>query len=479
MSATFARLGPSAPGRRPECERAARRPEPGREIRRDRRERAEDADHDERHDADPCRGQGRSGQRAAEERDRGEDHEGQPLEHGRGRDPGDGECLEQDERVEPGGGRDANVATASVPAIATSFATRNAPRPAGLVRMSAAVPRSFSVATEPIARRPRRAPRTGRGSCSWSTASAAVGGGRTIWNWSPSDRLQDLRREPGQQGRARARSAGRSTAIDRQPERPPLLEELLAEEGRGPPSVARSARPDEAAPVELVRRSAGRRARGRRPRASGGRVRTPPGGPRRRHDERQDLARGRGGVRTVTRAVAVGGRRRPGTTAHAAAAPRARRPRPPGRARASAGRSAGHARRAARSSAPSVTSRPRSRIATRSQTRSTSARTWVETDDGRLAAQPRDQLEDVAPALRVERAHRLVEEHDRRPVEEGLGDPEPLAHPARVAADPAVRGRRSARSARASRRPARAARHPQARRAGPTSSSSSRPRIQP
>ena len=58
--------------------------------------------------------------------------------------------------------------------------------------------------------------------------------------------------------------------------------------------------------------------------------------------------------------------------------------------------------------------------------------------DGRLAAKAGDQLEEVTPALRIERADRLVEEHDRRSMEQGLGDPEALAHPARPAADPAL-----------------------------------------
>ena len=55
-------------------------------------------------------------------------------------------------------------------------------------------------------------------------------------------------------------------------------------------------------------------------------------------------------------------------------------------------------------------------------------------------AQLGDQREEVAPALRVERADGLVEDQQAGLGDERLGDPEPLAHPARVAGDPAVGG---------------------------------------
>ncbi len=77
-------------------------------------------------------------------------------------------------------------------------------------------------------------------------------------------------------------------------------------------------------------------------------------------------------------------------------------------------------------------------MATRSQIRSTSDRTWVEKTTVASPRRPGDQLEQVAPSLRIERADRLVEEQDVGPVEERLGDPQPLAHAARVATDPAL-----------------------------------------
>ena len=57
-----------------------------------------------------------------------------------------------------------------------------------------------------------------------------------------------------------------------------------------------------------------------------------------------------------------------------------------------------------------------------------------------LVAQVGDEGEQVAPALGVERADRLVEDQQARLRDEGLGDPEPLPHPARVARDPAAGG---------------------------------------
>ena len=65
--------------------------------------------------------------------------------------------------------------------------------------------------------------------------------------------------------------------------------------------------------------------------------------------------------------------------------------------------------------------------------------------DGRLAAQARDQLEEITPPLRVERADRLVEEQDLWSVDQCLGDAEPLPHPARIATDAALGRRRKPR----------------------------------
>ena len=61
-------------------------------------------------------------------------------------------------------------------------------------------------------------------------------------------------------------------------------------------------------------------------------------------------------------------------------------------------------------------------------------------DDRRRAAEALDQREQVAPALRVERADRLVEDEQLGLVEHGLGDAEPLAHPAGVRPDPPFGG---------------------------------------
>ena len=60
-------------------------------------------------------------------------------------------------------------------------------------------------------------------------------------------------------------------------------------------------------------------------------------------------------------------------------------------------------------------------------------------DDRGGLAQLGDEREDVATTLRIERADRLVEDEEPRPIDECLGDPEPLAHPARIPADPPVR----------------------------------------
>jgi hypothetical protein len=61
-------------------------------------------------------------------------------------------------------------------------------------------------------------------------------------------------------------------------------------------------------------------------------------------------------------------------------------------------------------------------------------------EDGRLALQRRHEVEDLATADRVERADGLVEEQHAGPGHERLGDAQPLPHPARVRAGPAIRG---------------------------------------
>ena len=61
-------------------------------------------------------------------------------------------------------------------------------------------------------------------------------------------------------------------------------------------------------------------------------------------------------------------------------------------------------------------------------------------DDRGAGPQVGDQGEEVAPPLGVERADRLVEDEQARRGDQRLGDPEALAHPARVAADASPRG---------------------------------------
>ena len=60
--------------------------------------------------------------------------------------------------------------------------------------------------------------------------------------------------------------------------------------------------------------------------------------------------------------------------------------------------------------------------------------------DRRIAPERGDQLEGSPTALWIERADGLVEDDDRRPMDERTGDPQPLAHAARVRAGPSVRG---------------------------------------
>jgi hypothetical protein len=77
--------------------------------------------------------------------------------------------------------------TTRVKRMPRSLATRNAEREAGLLRTRAAVPRSFSVATLPIASRMAAStpvcPRLRR---IWPIESATVGGGTSIWNSAPA-----------------------------------------------------------------------------------------------------------------------------------------------------------------------------------------------------------------------------------------------------------------------------------------------------
>jgi len=75
----------------------------------------------------------------------------------------------------------AAVLTARTAMIAVTLAARNAPRPSGRVSHMAAVPRSFSVATEPMASpMATSTPVCPMLRTNWATASAVVGGGTSM-----------------------------------------------------------------------------------------------------------------------------------------------------------------------------------------------------------------------------------------------------------------------------------------------------------
>ncbi len=63
-----------------------------------------------------------------------------------------------------------------------------------------------------------------------------------------------------------------------------------------------------------------------------------------------------------------------------------------------------------------------------------------EQDRPALGGHPPEQLHHVQPLARVHPVERLVEQQDRRLVDERRGDLRPLAHPLRVGADRAVGG---------------------------------------
>ncbi len=58
-----------------------------------------------------------------------------------------------------------------------------------------------------------------------------------------------------------------------------------------------------------------------------------------------------------------------------------------------------------------------------------------------LRLEPDDDIADLFPADRIQAAQRLVEEDERGLVDEGLGQPDPLEHPARELAELKVAGR--------------------------------------
>ena len=79
-------------------------------------------------------------------------------------------------------------------------------------------------------------------------------------------------------------------------------------------------------------------------------------------------------------------------------------------------------------------------IATRLQSSSTSFEQVAGEEDGDpLAGEAPDEVAHVAHPGRVEARRRLVEEQQARLPQQGGGDPEPLPHPVRVAADTVLR----------------------------------------
>ena len=240
----------------------------------------------------------------------------------------------------------------------------------------------------------------------------------------------------------------------------------------------RRSRPHEAAPVELVRR---RRADELEEHVLEGRPGLLERGEddARRDDDREDLAGGRGRVRDGHPDRARGDvragrpRRRPQARRRG---PSTASPWPGAGTSSKIGRAWASSRSA---SGPSVTSRPRSRIATRSQIRSTSARTWVETITvAWFRGGPRSAR--AGPAGPRGRAS--------SPARRGSAAPARGSRPGRCRAAAASR-RCTRRSAARRRRRGRSARSVSATRdrssgpsspaRRPTSSSSSRPFIQP
>ena len=215
----------------------------------------------------------------------------------------------------------------------------------------------------------------------------------------------------------------------RQPPGPPRLAELLSERGSREPASCGGPRPV-GDPVSWRKTS-----------SSVGRTRSTPATatPAATIAGRSSRA-ARAGSLTVTRtapwstATSVAQARRPEGRRRDVRPPR------PGPAPGRPGRSAGRSGRGARRAGP----RPRAGRdrGSRSGRRPARRRPGRGSRTGRWpsVAQLGDEGQQVAPALRVERADGLVEDEHRRPVDERLGDPEPLAHPARVGADPPVGG---------------------------------------
>ncbi len=341
------------------------------------------------------------------------------------RDPaGDGRRLEQDRRVDPADddgqdrgqaedGRDGDDLGAEEGAARCRSSRGRTPPCRGPSRST----------TAPIARMiAANAPNWARFFQSWSTASAAVGDrDDEDAELVAADGLEDLGQELREQRRAQA-DEQEQHADDDEPVRPPRLEQLLAEED--PEAGHHAARPTSR------RKTSSSDGRTRSYAAS----RTPS-----RDDDRQEPGRGDGRRRvtetisplsvSVTRSI-QGDR------------PKARHQRRDG-LRLPGLRVEPVERQGV--AGEQVVERPLGDEAAVIEDADPVAdaldvgeHVGGEDDRGALA-QLGDQREQVAPALRVERADRLVEDEQVGLGHERLGDAESLAHPARVAADPAVR----------------------------------------
>ena len=232
---------------------------------------------EQRHEPDPGRRRGGARDRAAEERDRGPGAQAQPGER-RERDPaGDGRRLEQDRGVDPA---DERPPAAWTPPGRARW--RRPWRPGtrrGSRSSRARTPPSRGPArpeTAPIARMiAANAPNWARFFQSWAAASAMTGVGiGMVGSWSPAAASMISGRNFASSGELRP-DEQEQAADDRDPQRPPRLQELLADEDR-------QAVHQEAAPT-----------RRRNTSSSDGRARSNAGQPHaRRDDDPEQLAGG-------------------------------------------------------------------------------------------------------------------------------------------------------------------------------------------
>ena len=123
-----------------------------------------------------------------------------------------------------------SVAMPSTAAIASSFAARKAGRPTGWASTIAAVPRSSSPETLPIASAiAASAPSWPRFFWSCSSAIVAVGSGKAIGSWSPMATVEDLVEVPrGERGDDP--DDEEQHRDDGQPPGPPRLQQLLPQQ---------------------------------------------------------------------------------------------------------------------------------------------------------------------------------------------------------------------------------------------------------